>query len=77
MKAKVLIADLRLTPEASEYVKDTPNVVFEACDVTKWVDLQNLITRSVKDFGTVPDVYVAGAGVFEPVQSHAPFVILY
>lgn len=67
LKAKILIADLRLTTEASAYLKETQNVVFEECDVTKWDDLQHLVTASVKHFGDVPDVFVAGAGVFEPV----------
>lgn len=70
LKAKILIADLRLTPEASQYIKDTPEVVFETCDVAKWSDLQKLVPAAVKQFGTVPDVFVAGAGVFEPSWSN-------
>lgn len=44
------------------------NVVFETCDVTKWKDLQQMVDASVKHFGDVPDVYIASAGVFEPVS---------
>lgn len=66
--AKCIIADLRLTQEAEEYMKTAKGVVFAKCDVTKWADLQNLITVSQKEFGDVPDIYVAGAGVFEPVR---------
>ncbi|KAI9719761.1 MAG: hypothetical protein M1812_003249 [Candelaria pacifica] len=68
--AKVLIADLRLTTEAEDFVKGAKDVIFTKCDVTKWNDLDNLITVSKKEFGDVPDVYIAGAGVFEPPWSN-------
>ncbi len=66
--AKVVIADLRLTTEAEEFIKEAKDVVFTKCDVAVWRDLQNLITVSKKEFGDVPDVYIAGAGVFEPAS---------
>lgn len=70
--AKVLIADLRLTDEGRIFVDNaasssSPTVVFVKCDVRKRADLENLITVSRDTFGSVPDVYIAGAGVFEPV----------
>ena len=65
--AKVLIADLRLTADAEEFIKTAKNVVFQICDVTKWADLQNLIKISQEHFAGVPDIYIAGAGIFEPV----------
>ncbi|KAI9847594.1 MAG: hypothetical protein M1837_002168 [Sclerophora amabilis] len=67
--AKIVIADLRLTQEAEEFKADRKNVVFEPCDVTKWADLENLITVSEKTFGDVPDCYIAGAGIFDPPWS--------
>ncbi|KAF2837421.1 NAD(P)-binding protein [Patellaria atrata CBS 101060] len=70
---KVIIGDLTLTPEASKWFdkesKSSP-VFFEKCDVTKWDQLKNLVTVSLKHFSDVPDVYVAGAGVFEPKWSN-------
>ncbi|KAI9740331.1 MAG: hypothetical protein M1834_004910 [Cirrosporium novae-zelandiae] len=66
--AKVIIADLCLTKEAEDFIQ--PGVVFQPCDVGKWDDLQNLITVSEKLFQDVPDVYVAGAGIFEPTWSN-------
>ncbi|KUL90270.1 hypothetical protein ZTR_02015 [Talaromyces verruculosus] len=65
---RVIIADLRLTPVAEEFVKKseaTKRVVFVECDVTVWKDLQNLVTVSLREFEDVPDVYVAAAGLFE------------
>ena len=66
----ILIADLALTKEAEEFVKSagTSKVVFVKCDVTKRADLENLPKASEKAFGEVPDVWIAGAGVFEPVS---------
>ena len=67
----MIIADLRLTSEAREFLEEEArdNVVFAKCDVAVWSDLQDLVKVSEREFGDVPDVYVAGAGVFEPVCS--------
>jgi len=69
--AKVIIADLRLHSDASKVgiTSATPNVYFQTCDVAKWDQLENLIKISENEFGDVPDIYVAAAGVFEPVIS--------
>ncbi|KAL4957620.1 NAD(P)-binding protein [Aspergillus filifer] len=67
--AKVLIADLRLTPE-SESLVDGKNVIYLKTDVAKWSDLENIVTVSKEKLGDVPDVYVAGAAVFEPTWSN-------
>ena len=47
-------------------------MVFVKCDVTVWSDLQELTHVSEREFGDVPDVWVAGAGIFEPVSYEAP-----
>ena len=68
---KIIIADLRLTAEAEEFIKTSEkHIVFTKCDVTRWEDLQNLVQLSQEKFNDVPDVYIAGAGVFEPVGAH-------
>jgi NAD(P)-dependent dehydrogenase (short-subunit alcohol dehydrogenase family) len=69
--ARVIVADLKLTEEGEKFMKsqNSDTAVFTKCDVTKRKDLENLIAVSEKEFGDVPDVYVAGAGVFEPVSS--------
>jgi len=70
--ARVIIGDLKLTPEAEKYVagQDRSEVVFEPCDVTSWASLRNLITASIKAFGEVPDVYAPVAGVLDPSWSN-------
>ncbi|KAF1815478.1 NAD(P)-binding protein [Eremomyces bilateralis CBS 781.70] len=71
--AKVLIADLKLTTQAQTWfneVQDKRPVAFATCDVTKWSDLRELVDASRKHFNAVPDVWVPGAGVFEPKWSN-------
>lgn len=73
---RVLIGDLKLTPEAEAFLHATEasprpgSVVFQACDVTRWQDLRALISASVRELGDVPDVYCPCAGVFEPPWSN-------
>ncbi|KAK3670114.1 hypothetical protein LTR78_010054 [Recurvomyces mirabilis] len=70
--AKALIADLQLTPEADKLVKSSSgNVAFMKCDVTDWSNLESIPSEVSKAFGSdaVADVWIAGAGVFEPKWS--------
>lgn len=66
---KVIIADLRLTEDAKEAVRSDENIIFLPCNVAVWQDLQAIIDTSLAKLRDVPDVYVASAGVFEPVGS--------
>ncbi|KAK5165701.1 uncharacterized protein LTR77_008624 [Saxophila tyrrhenica] len=68
--AKVVIADLALTSEAEKLVNDNDSVIFQKTDVTKWDQLKALVTGPKEKFGSIPEVYVAGAGVFEPKFSN-------
>jgi hypothetical protein len=70
----LLIADLKLSKEA-ESLMNGSSVVFLETNVAHWADLQRIITASKERFGDVPDVYVAGAGVFEAVWTF--FLLLY
>lgn len=63
----MIIADLRLTEDAKKAVQSDQDIIFLPCNVTVWKDLQAIIDTSLARFGDVPDVYVASAGVFEPV----------
>ena len=67
----MIIADIRLTDEAEKFIQSVgaDQLVFGKTDVAKRDDLENLIILSEKVFHDVPDVYIAGAGVFEPVSS--------
>lgn len=81
----VVIADLRLSPEAEalvsgdryRYVKPAsakrPSVVFQQTDVTDWSQLAALWTAALDAFGRI-NIVVNGAGICEPGSSfwHAP-----
>ncbi len=70
--ARVLISDLKLTPEADDLVKSSNgSAAFMTCDVSKWKDLNAIPSEVEKAFGkaAVADVWVPGAGIFEPKWS--------
>ena len=70
--ARVLIPDLRLTSEAEELIKSSNGkAAFMKCDVSKWADLEAIPSEVAKAFGkgSVADVWVPGAGIFEPKWS--------
>lgn len=64
----MIIADLRLTGDAQEAIIEDTGITFRSCDVSRWADLQGLVDVSRQDFGGTPDIYIASAGVFEPVR---------
>lgn len=68
--ARILIGDLKLTPEAEEYLKNQEKITWTSCDVTDWSSLHKLISTSVSKYGDVPDVYCPVAGVYEPSWSN-------
>lgn len=66
---RVLIADLALTRDATlwlESLSHQAGVQFHRTDVTKWQQLKSAVRRCEAVFGDTPDIYVPGAGVFEP-----------
>jgi len=70
-QAKVLIADIKLLLEAQDLIRspDTAGrVAYAKCDVCKWDQLERLPSEVESAFGqgATADVWVAGAGVFEP-----------
>lgn len=70
----VLIADLQLTDAAQALIDDSAaraaRVVFTRCDVASWADLRALVPAAVALLGDIPDIYVGGAGVFDPPWSN-------
>ncbi|KAJ3484268.1 hypothetical protein NLG97_g7100 [Lecanicillium saksenae] len=66
----VVIADLKLRPEAEELVSkyssgQDARAVFVKTDVTAWEDLQNMLDKAVSEFGNF-EIVVPGAGIFDP-----------
>ncbi|KAK4542110.1 hypothetical protein LTR36_007141 [Oleoguttula mirabilis] len=71
-EARVLVADIKLLPEAEKLVDSSNgNATFMKCDVSDWSDLEAIPSEVFKAFGpgAVADVWIAGAGVFEPKWS--------
>ena len=69
----VLIADLKLTPEAEELVASNDGnsgagrVVYKQTDVTDWKQLQVAFDTTIAEFGRL-DIICPGAGIFAPVR---------
>jgi NAD(P)-dependent dehydrogenase (short-subunit alcohol dehydrogenase family) len=68
--AKVVIGDLQFNQDAQKLVDGSGgNAVFKKTDVTNWKELNELVSLAKEKFGSTPDVYIAGAGIFEPASS--------
>ena len=54
----MIIGDIKLTPEAEKWLQTVKDgsVKFQKTDVTKWDQLQSLVTVSEQEYGDVPDV---------------------
>lgn len=66
--ASVLIADLGLTQEATDWMATTEpaRVHFQRTDVTDWAQLEAAFDVAEQRFGGVVDIVTPGAGVYEP-----------
>lgn len=72
----VMVADLRLRPEAEEAYKQFPHpaaekaasVVFHKTDMREWAQIGAMFEACLATFGQV-DIVVNGAGIFEPPSS--------
>jgi 3-hydroxybutyrate dehydrogenase len=68
----VLIADLKLTPEAEEVIAGNDceagmgRVLFKKTDVTDWKELQAAFDTTLEEFGHL-DIVCPGAGIIDPV----------
>ncbi|KAH7032149.1 15-hydroxyprostaglandin dehydrogenase [Macrophomina phaseolina] len=70
--SKVILADLRLTQEVAAFVRsrDSKDLVFQKCDVSKRQEQEKLVEVAEQKWGDVPDVYISSAGLFEPSSSN-------
>ena len=69
--AKVLVADLKTTPEFDTFAqgKET-NILYVQSDVTHWPDFDKIFNACEKKWDDVPDAYAICAGLFEPPFSN-------
>ncbi|KAL5425033.1 hypothetical protein PMIN06_005664 [Paraphaeosphaeria minitans] len=68
--AKVLVADLRSTPEFESWAQGKSNVLYVQSDVSHWPDILKLFAACERKWNDVPDAYGICAGVFEPPFSN-------
>ncbi|KAF2679239.1 NAD(P)-binding protein [Lentithecium fluviatile CBS 122367] len=64
--AKVLVSDLRTTPDFDHFAAGNPNIVYVQSDVTHWPDFLKLFNVCEQKWNDVPDAYGICAGLFEP-----------
>lgn len=68
--ARVLVADLKTTPDFDSFAASKDNIVYVQADVTRWSDFDNLFDVCEKKWNDVPDAYAICAGLFEPEFSN-------
>ncbi|KAK7402832.1 hypothetical protein QQX98_011424 [Neonectria punicea] len=71
----VMIADLKLTPDAEALIAryasqdaTAPSVDFHQTDISDWAQISTLWEKTLETFGRI-DIVVNGAGVYEPPSS--------
>lgn len=73
----VVLADLKLRPEAEQILAEyphpasapsSPSAVFQPVDVANWKQLKSLWETATKSFGRV-DIVISVAGIYEPPSS--------
>ncbi|KAF2732340.1 NAD(P)-binding protein [Polyplosphaeria fusca] len=69
--ARILVADLRTTPDFDAFASDKSNdIVYVQSDVSRWSDFSKIFDACEKKWNDVPDAYGICAGLFEPPFSN-------
>jgi NAD(P)-dependent dehydrogenase (short-subunit alcohol dehydrogenase family) len=68
--ARILVADLKTTPDFDSYASGKDNIVYVQSDVTRWSDFNKLFEACEKNWNDVPDAYGICAGLFDPPFSN-------
>ncbi|KAL6710598.1 hypothetical protein ACN47E_008646 [Coniothyrium glycines] len=68
--AKVLVADLKTTPDFDSWAAGRKNVLYVQSDVTRWADFSKMFDACEKKWSDVPDAYAICAGLFDPPFSN-------
>lgn len=67
--ARILVADLRTTPEFDAFSAGKDNILYIQSDVTNWSDFNKIFDACEKKWNDVPDAYGISAGLFDPPYS--------
>lgn len=68
--ARVLVADLRTTPDFDTFAANKSNILYVQSDVTRWADFDKIFNACEKEWNDVPDGYAICAGLFDPPFSN-------
>ncbi|KAF1943872.1 NAD(P)-binding protein [Clathrospora elynae] len=68
--AKVLVADLKTTPDFDAFASGKDNILYMQADVTHWPDFDKIFNACEKKWNDVPDAYAICAGLFDPPFSN-------
>ncbi|QRC95552.1 hypothetical protein JI435_032360 [Parastagonospora nodorum SN15] len=68
--AKVLVADLKTTPDFDAFAANKDNILYVQSDVTNWADFTKIFDACEKKWNDVPDAYGICAGLFDPPFSN-------
>ncbi|KAF1915871.1 hypothetical protein BDU57DRAFT_495919 [Ampelomyces quisqualis] len=68
--AKVLVADIKTTPDFDTFAAGKDNILYVQSDVTHWADFNKIFDACEKKWNDVPDAYGICAGLFDPPFSN-------
>jgi len=68
--ARILVADLKTTPDFDTFAAKKSNILYVQSDVTRWADFDKLFDACEKQWNDVPDAYAICAGLFDPPFSN-------
>lgn len=67
---RVLVADIKTTPDFDTFAAGKPNILYVQTDVTRWADFDKFFNECEKKWNDVPDAYAICAGLFDPPFSN-------
>lgn len=68
--AKVLVADIKTTPDFDTFAAGKDNILYVQSDVTQWADFNKIFDACENKWKDVPDAYGICAGLFDPPFSN-------
>ncbi|USP74965.1 hypothetical protein yc1106_02239 [Curvularia clavata] len=63
---RIIVADIKTTPDFDTFATGKENIVYVQVDVTRWSDFDKIFEVCEKKWNDVPDAYAICAGLFDP-----------
>lgn len=67
---RILVADIKTTPEYDTFAAGKENIIYVQADVTRWSDFDKIFEICEKKWNDAPDAYAICAGLFDPPFSN-------